>query len=166
MVLAGPFAAAAVLLVVAGVSKIRRPRDTARALTLLGLPVRDWGVRLIGVGEVALGAAALIVDHWAVAALLALAYAAFAAVVGLALARGGPLSSCGCFGRPDTPPTRLHLGLNLGAVAVAATAPAPLVAVASEDSARAVPFVALVALTAWFTYLAIARLAPLRQAAA
>ena len=166
MVLAGPFAAAAVLLVVAGVGKVRRPRDTARALTLLGLPLRDWSVRLIGAGEVALGVAALSVDHWAVATLVALAYAAFAGVVALALVRGGPLSSCGCFGKPDTPPTRLHLGLNLGAVAVAATAPAPLAAVVAEDSARAVPFVALVALTAWFTYLAIARLAPLRSAAA
>ena len=166
MVLAGPFAAAAVLLVVAGVLKARRPRDTARALTLLGLPVRDWTVRLIGAAEVALGAAALTVDAWPVAALVAAAYAAFAGVVALALVRGGPLSSCGCFGRPDTPPTRLHLALNVVGAAVAATAPAPLSAVVADDATRSVPFVGLVALTAWFTYLAIAKLPQLRAVSA
>ena len=166
MVLAGPYAAAAVLLVVAGLSKLRRPRDTARALTLLGLPVHDRTVRLIGAGEIALGTTALLVDGLVIAALVAVAYAVFAAVVALALVRGGPLSSCGCFGRPDTPPTRLHLVLNLAAAGVAATVPAPLAAVMADDTARAVPFAALVALTAWFGYLAIARLPQLRRVAA
>ena len=35
-------------------------------------------------------------------------YAGFTAFVVIALRRGGVLSSCGCFGRADTPPTRAH----------------------------------------------------------
>ena len=45
----------------------------------------------------------------------------FIGVVAVARWRGGPLATCGCFGRPDTPPTALHLVLDL-ALAVAAAA--------------------------------------------
>ena len=34
---------------------------------------------------------------------------------GARLNQGWALSSCGCFGRPDTPPTVLHAVLNVGA---------------------------------------------------
>jgi hypothetical protein len=31
----------------------------------------------------------------------------------VALVRDTPLSSCGCFGEPDTPPTNLHVAINV-----------------------------------------------------
>ncbi len=53
-------------------------------------------------------------------ALVAAAYAGFAVFVLVALRRGWALSSCGCFGRPDTPPTPAHAVLNAGAAVSAA----------------------------------------------
>ena len=50
---------------------------------------------------------------WAVAIL----YAAFAWFVALALRRGLPIASCGCFGKIDTPPSWVHLLLNGAGVA-------------------------------------------------
>ena len=52
--------------------------------------------------------AALAVPSRVTAVLLAAMYAVFTAFVVTALRRGGVLSSCGCFGRADTPPTRAH----------------------------------------------------------
>ena len=57
----------------------------------------------------------------ATAVLVALSYLCFFGVVAYARRRGGPLATCGCFGRPDTPPTMLHLVLDL-TLAAAATA--------------------------------------------
>ena len=53
-------------------------------------------------------------------ALVAFAYAGFAVFVLVALRRGWALTSCGCFGRPDTPPTLTHVVLNAGAAVSAA----------------------------------------------
>lgn len=110
-----PYLAAVVLLGLAGVSKVARPGDTARALHIAGIPAsRSW-VRAGALGEVAVALAALAVPCAATGALVAGCYAAFTAFVVLALARRWPLSSCGCFGKPDTPPTRPHAALNAGA---------------------------------------------------
>jgi hypothetical protein len=51
--------------------------------------------------------------------LVAASYAVFALFVLTALRRGWPLSSCGCFGRPDARPTYAHAVLNVGAAATA-----------------------------------------------
>jgi hypothetical protein len=53
------------------------------------------------------------------AALVALSYSSFAVFVGVALWKGWPIASCGCFGRPDTAPTRTHGALNVAAVVTA-----------------------------------------------
>jgi uncharacterized membrane protein YphA (DoxX/SURF4 family) len=118
---AAPFLAAAALLVVAGAPKVVDPMPLARALRSARLPAGRALARAIAVGEVVVGVAALVHPGRATAALLAAAYCAFTGFVGLALARGGVLESCGCFGRADTPPTRTHLALT-GALAVAALA--------------------------------------------
>jgi hypothetical protein len=73
--------------------------------------------------ETVLGFLALALPRPVTAALVAFSYAAFAVVVGYAVARGGALASCGCFGRPDTPATLTHALIDLGlAVACAAVA--------------------------------------------
>lgn len=124
MLLAGPFYAAAALLVLAGAQKAADPRPLVRALRSTGLTVPGPAVRVLAVAELALGLAALLTGSGLAAAGLALSYAAFTAFVLLALARGGVLASCGCFGRADVRPTRLHAVVT-GAFAAAAAVGAP-----------------------------------------
>jgi hypothetical protein len=119
---AAPYLAATVLLAAAGVAKTVRPGDTANALRAAGLssfPVRTL-VRVGAVGEVALATAAILVPGRLTGALVAAVYAGFAGFIVVALRRGWALSSCGCFGRPDTPPTPAHAVLNIGAAVAAA----------------------------------------------
>lgn len=177
--LAGPYAALAALVVLGGAPKTVRPDATARALASVRLPFGSSPrlgllVRLLGAVEVALGVAALTVGGTLPAVGLAVSYAGFAAFVALALARGGTVSSCGCFGTPDTPPTRVHLAVNLAAATAAALVaadPAPrLGSVLAHQPGAGVPFLALTALVTWFAYLALARLpgltAPTQRTAA
>lgn len=117
--LAGPFLAAAGLLVAAGLPKVRDPLPLVRALRGARLPAHRLAVRVFAVGEVVLGAWALLAPGRVVALLVAAAYLVFSAFVALVLARGGILGSCGCFGKPDTPATRTHLLLTATAAAVA-----------------------------------------------
>lgn len=158
--LAGPFAAFALLLAFAGGAKALRPLPTVRALREAGLPSASWMVRLLGGGEAVLAVVALVVAGPVPAALVALSYAGFAAFIGYARARGVSISSCGCFGKPDTPPTAAHLVVNIAAALVAlgvALAPgrSPL-GVLAHSPAGGVPFTALVLVIAGLGYLALA----------
>ncbi|WP_375487524.1 MauE/DoxX family redox-associated membrane protein [uncultured Jatrophihabitans sp.] len=116
-------AAAAVLLVVSGVAKIRHP-EPASALVrrLLHRPRERYRsvllVRGIGVGELAVGTAALAAGSRTALALLAAAYVGFAVVAVLALRDGAARTPCGCFGSADSPLGPAHLVLD----AVAAVA--------------------------------------------
>jgi hypothetical protein len=118
--LAGPFLAAGGLLVVAGLPKLRDPLPLVRALHTTRLPAHGPVVRALALAEVVLGVAAVLAPGRLTAALVAVAYAGFTTFVAVAVRRGGVLASCGCFGRPDTPPTRAHLVLTGGATATAA----------------------------------------------
>ena len=116
-------ASAAVLLVLAGVAKLSRPAPGWA--DLLGFRARTPVVRLVGASEAVAGVTALFLGGtaaWAVGLL----YAVFAAVVLRALLAGA--GSCGCFGRLDAPPSRIHVLGNLvlaGVSFAAAGAPAP-----------------------------------------
>lgn len=159
-VLAGPFAAFAVLLAIAGGAKAARPLSTVRALRSVGLPSSSSLVRLVGAGEALLGVVALLIAGPVPAGLVALSYAGFAAFVWHARARGGAVSSCGCFGTPDSPPTAAHLVVNVAAALIAAAAAAwparsPLGELGRSPGAG-VPLVALVLVTAGLAYLALA----------
>lgn len=154
--LEGPFAAACVLLVVAGVYKLARPAATAGALAGVGWPSRLTAVRLLGVGELVLGATALVTSHRALAAVVAAAYASFALFVLVALLTGTPLQSCGCFGETTTPPSMIHVLTNLAFVGVAgavAIGGLPSLAdVLADQPWAGVPFVLLVAVTVQLVY--------------
>lgn len=115
-----PYLAATAVLLVAGAAKLARPNDTARALQIAGLPSHRNLVRLGAAAEVALAGAALAWPGPVTGSLVAAAYLGFAGFVVVALVRGWPLSSCGCFGRPDTRPSYGHAALNAGAAATAA----------------------------------------------
>ena len=168
--LAGPYAAVAILLGIGGALKFRRPAPTATALGSAGLPRSIVLVRAFGAGEVLVALGALTVGHAAFALLVALAYLAFAAFVVLALARGGALSSCGCFGEPDTPATPIHVVLDLAAAAVALA-----VAVGGGSDWRAVlgdqplaglPFVVLTVTSAYLGYVVLTVLPTVSRRAA
>lgn len=158
--LTGPVLVAAALLALAAPGKLRRPQSTARALGQLGLPSAPVLVRLLGVGELLLAAAVWLAPSPPVSALLALSYAGFAVFIAVALRGGTSLSSCGCFGRPDTPPTALHL-----VVVVAAAASAGAAMVFGSGSATDVvtgspwfglPLLAAVALATWLAWAVLA----------
>jgi hypothetical protein len=118
--LAGPFLAAGVLLVAAGVPKILDPMPLVRAVRQSGLPAGRTSIRLLALAETAVGLYAVITPSRVSGLLTALAYLVFTAFVARALASGGVLGSCGCFGKADTPPTRTHLVVTSAIVAVAA----------------------------------------------
>ncbi len=118
---AAPYLAATVMLAAAGLAKLIRPGDTANALYGAGLPRRITvgSVRVVAGAEVVVAAAALVAPGAVTGSLVAAAYTGFALFVVLAIRRRWALSSCGCFGRPDTPPTVAHAVLNAGAAASA-----------------------------------------------
>lgn len=109
--LTAPVVAAAALLAVAAVLELARPAATVQALRTQGLPATRLLVRLLGVAELVVVALAL-TGSVVGAALLAAVYAAFTVFVAVPLLRGQALSSCGCFGVADTPPTASHIAVT------------------------------------------------------
>ncbi len=120
-VLAGPFVIASALILLGGAFKTVDPADTAYALRELGLAHPTVLVRVGGMAELVIGIGALVLGGPVFAALVALSYLAFAAFVALALRSGSPISSCGCFGKVDTPPSLVHLVVDLLAAGCAIT---------------------------------------------
>jgi hypothetical protein len=164
--LAGPFLVAVVILGAAGAAKVARPANTARALGELGLRVPPGAVRAGALAELAVAAGALVGGGRPFAALVAASYAGFAAFVLGARRRGTPLSTCGCFGADDTPPTAAHAGFNVAAAAVAAVVAltgsgagglAELVGLEGSLLLR-VAFVSSTAAAVWLSYLVLTAL--------
>ena len=126
------------------------------------LPGSPALVRLLGVVEVTLGAAALVTGARPMLALAAAAYLAFAGFVAVALLSGSPLQSCGCFGQRDTPPSVVHLGVNVTAAAVllvAAAGDLPKPAdVLADQPWSAAPFLLLVLISLELSYLVLTAL--------
>ena len=105
------------LLALAGLYKLVDHSPTSGALRAAGLPSSPIVVRLLGGLELVVGITG-IVDGGPIPALAgALLYAGFLVFVLEALRRRLPISSCGCLGATDTPPTVAHVIVNLAAVA-------------------------------------------------
>ncbi|MDH3306354.1 MAG: hypothetical protein OEO77_02350 [Acidimicrobiia bacterium] len=149
----------ALLVAVAGYAKLVAPDYTAGALAALGFRwVRHSHVRLLAVVEIAVGVTVIATGLSSAVAALTLFYVGFTVFVVLALARDTPLSSCGCFGRPDTPPTSAHLVVNAVSAGllgwVAATASRVGVGdVLAEYGSGAVPIVLSAGTTTYLLYL-------------
>jgi len=156
----GPYLVACGLLAVAGAAKALRPDATARALRAAGLRVPTTAVRAGGGVEAVLGAAAAGTGAPLLAALVAASYVAFAGFIVLALWRGTPISSCGCFGKADTPPSPLHVALDVAAAATAAIvaqrAAHSLPRALAHQALGGAPLLVLVAVTGYLAYLAFA----------
>ena len=130
--LAAPFYLVAGLLVAAGPAKVVRPRPGAEAIGAAGIAGGAALARAVGVAEMAVGAAALLSPGPVTAGLVAGLYLAFAAFL-VRLLRAGGSAGCGCAGSRETPPSWLHVVLDMAAVVVAvwvAAAPVPWVGAA------------------------------------
>ena len=151
-----PFLASAAVLAAAGLAKLARPDDTARALVAAGLPGRRRLVRIGAAAELAVGVAAVAAPGPLTGGLVALSYTAFAVFVVTAVRRGWPLSSCGCFGRADARPSYLHAALDaaaaISAVGWAVLAPARPAAILSHQPWAGWPLVAVSAVIAGLAY--------------
>ena len=162
--LAGPFLAAGVLLVAAGVPKVVDPMPLVRAARQSGLRAGRTSIRLVALTETAVGLYALIAPGRLSGVLTALAYLVFTAFVARALARGGVLGSCGCFGKPDTPPTRTHLVVTGAIVAVAGAValdpPAGPWTDVRATSLSTVAFAFVLAFLAWMVLAVLPALSP------
>lgn len=122
----GLLSACAVLLGVAGMSKVWRPAATEKAARAMDLAIparlrRSLAVRLLGAVEIAVALAVLLVGGPAAAAVLAVAYLLLTAVA-VRLLRVAPDSDCGCFGTSREPVSRLHVVVNAACALVAGTA--------------------------------------------
>lgn len=155
------FIVAAGLLVLAGVVKLRTPEPTSRALRGAGLPSSHLLVRGLGTLEIAAGAAGLAVPAVGAPA-VAVLYAAFGCFVAYVLARGLPLSSCGCLGETETRPSLVHVAVTLCAAAAglaAALAPPPsLASLAAADPLLTAVLLAGAGTALYLTYATLALL--------
>jgi hypothetical protein len=168
--LSAPLAVAAATLVLAGALKVLDPAPTVGALRQLGLPVNDPAIRAVAVLEIAIGCAALVAGGPVATALVAASYAVATVVVVAALRAGTMISSCGCFGRDDTPPDSAHVVVNLAlgtaaGVAAVSGAPAPWDALADAGLVLGGLTLGLVVLGTWLVVLVYTVLGRTRAAA-
>jgi len=122
----------AVLLGLAGLAKLRRPRPATEALRGAGLPAPAALVLVLAVAEVAAAGAGLMLGGRAAPAVLAGAFACLAAGAAIGGGAAGSVAAgsvaCGCFGDDDGPALgRRHVVANLAAagLCLAAVAVAP-----------------------------------------
>jgi hypothetical protein len=131
---AGPFAAVAGLLIVAGIMK--------------------RGV--LGGAEIAVGAYALVRGDRAGAAILAVLYLSFAVFVLARWWRSGGTASCECFGATTTRATPTHAIVDAACAAVAVAAlvspPGSLARVLSDQPVAGVPFALATAAVGYLTF--------------
>ncbi|MEX1044390.1 MAG: MauE/DoxX family redox-associated membrane protein [Acidimicrobiia bacterium] len=150
------------LLVLSGGSKVRDPEPTRGALRAARLPSSRGAVVGLAAGEITVGAVALAVGTPFAPITVAAFYLGFAGFVSYALLRNLPLQSCGCFGKSDTPPGWMHVGINLSAatvaLVVAATGGADLLGILADQPAAGIPYVGFVALGATLVALMLSEL--------
>ena len=165
-------AVAAVVMIVAGAFKLRDPASSEPVLRLLHLPAAPWAARLYGLLEIGAGAGALLFGGVLFPLLVALLFGSFALVVVGLLRLGAAAPSCGCFGRLSSSPSRLHVGVNIGAAVVALVAGAGdepgLVGLANGGTGSSmielVVAAALVALASWLVIAVVTVLPPALEA--
>jgi phosphatidylglycerophosphate synthase len=149
-----------ILILIAGSQKIFDPSTTSGALRAARMPHSIFLVRLLGAVEVGI-AALFIAEGGTIPALLgAFLYAGFAWFVINALARDLPISSCGCLGAAETPPTMVHVVLNLIATGVmvgAAIIPiAPLGGLLGQEMKTVIPHLLFTGASVYLLYALLA----------
>ena len=162
----GPTLALFGLLALAGGMKVVSPDPTSRALRAAGLPHARVLVRGIGLVEVLIGVTGIVRGSSIVAFSAAAFYAGFAWFVIHALRHRLAISSCGCFGAAETPPSMNHVIVNIGAVLVLTIAGffpiGPWGGIDQLTPGLAVAFIGFTAVTIYLLY-AILAVLPLLQ---
>jgi len=157
--LAGPLFMFATLLIVSGVPKLANPASTTQALAAIGLPANLNVGRAVGAAEIGVGASVLTFGGAVPAAAMALLYAGFAGFILFGL-RSARVKTCGCFGSDETPPSKLHLGIDLFAAVVAGILTVRpvghLVEVMGETPWAGVPLVLLILIGTWLALIVLA----------
>ena len=155
-VLTAPLAVAALVLVIAGIAKLRAPAPAAGALRELGVPAAAPAIRALAAGEIALGVWALATPTSIAALALACCYAAFSVISWLL---AGRRAACGCFGEADFPASRAQALLSaVLAVACAAAALWPPHGLLDRPTGQAVVLVIGIAASAYATVIAYTQL--------
>lgn len=159
-----------VVLVAAGFAKVRDPAPTIGALVAASVRVPRSAVLGLGTLEIAAGLAVLVAGGVLAGAATAALYGSFALFVGVALQRNLPVQSCGCFGRGDTPPSALHVVVNLaaaaGTVAFTATGAPSLVDTLRDQPLAGLPYAGFVGIGAFALYLMFTELPRIMRLAA
>ena len=160
--IAGPYLAVTALLALGGGLKVVRPTETATALDALGLPSQPFLIRSLGIVEIVIGVVAFGTGHPIASLLTAAAYVSFAGFVLIARRAETPVQSCGCFGKADTPPSIIHVMVNLAAAAVAAlmaVRPIPgLSELLADQPGAGVPLLLLTGVIIYLLYVALTAL--------
>lgn len=168
--LAAPVLVAAALLVLAGAQKVFDPDQASGALRSLGLPSDSRLVRSGAAVEGMVGLVAVTVGGAVPWALVAASYITFTAFVVAAMRAGTMVGSCGCFGREETPPSWIHVVLNLAlasaAMAAAVRAEIPLDELGKASALHVVVLVGVTAVAVALAYGAYVDLPRARAAAA
>lgn len=119
------FHSAALLLVISGLAKVANPRPAQFAIShALGLRLsraRQTSY-MVATLEIIAGVSSLVSPLSAGPALMLGLYLGFLVFILYLLLRGGKSSSCGCFGTADSPPSWLHVGINVLGIAASAWA--------------------------------------------
>ena len=151
--IAGPYLIVCAILGLGGVAKLVSPQPARRALHTLRVPAPIAAVRALGLAELALAVAAALVGGAILPPMVGAAYLAFAVFV-VAMLRGGGATSCGCFGSSSTPPSWLHVAINLvsAAVAFAATSIPALGTTLSEQPGAGAPLIGLVVVGTYLSF--------------
>jgi hypothetical protein len=134
---------------VAGAAKFLAPSGTVQALRAARLPASPLLVRLLGLTELAVGVATIVVGGWVLPAVVALFYAGFSGFVAMRL-RAGDTAGCGCFGATTAPLTSGHLVYDVAAMVSAVlfvADPAPSLSnVLADQPWAGVPYLMIIAL--------------------
>ena len=148
LLLATFVAAAAGVLVWAGIAKVAQPRPISVAIyRLAGGPVAVGQRRIesliattLGVAEILIGLATIVFGGPELTAIVAIAFVAFAAVTAR-LIRVAPDVPCGCFGAGGPGPTARHVWLNVLAAAIVGAAAAVSISGTSKATASIIDHV-------------------------
>lgn len=158
-------AGAAVLLVVAGVAKLRTPAPAAAMLRGFAPRLRGHGyARAAGVVEIAAGTVALV---WGNSIALAVCYLALL-IVAIRLVRKPQGAACGCFGAADGEVGAAHIVLDAVCLAIAvagvAVSPRSALDLVGDGTLTSYTVVAQAFLAAALGYLSITALPALSSA--
>lgn len=150
------------VLIISGGTKLVDPGPTAGAMTTARLPASRGLVYAMAMWEIVAGAVAVVIGGRLGGSVILSTYAGFAMFIAYALHNDLPIQSCGCFGRADTPPSMMHLWVNVSAALAGAwlilRGGAGLASILQDQPLLGIPYVGFLAIGAYAIVLALTEL--------